>query len=347
MPGDKAAQHWVGIAWHTLAIFEDGRSEPVFCRLPETDDSFAAVFDFAVTADGYIWYPLSRFDFTGNKLVRIDPLNPSEEALVIDLGDKPPSPFNVIADDKWLYVLLKYSLTESELMRLSLEHPEYRESLTLPYDGGGWGSVMAMISGQRGNLLVIRLFEGIAIVDRDSFEVIDSLKDRRLFGPIVYSPSQQALIMLVMAPPVSSSRLRTPNAPTDTTGLKVYIHPKLAIEEFAIAQPPREYLDQHGIFLSNGTCDLDRTGNLAVAIIGFGDKLAVLDLRTNEWMSIHVLPEKQEMGDVANLGDDRFAIGGNLIYDLNTDRLVVPEGDLFTKFVQIKPLPNQSASYGD
>lgn len=344
IPGENSAQRWVGIAWHTLAVFGDDLSEPVLSRLPETDDSYTAVFDFAVTPDGYIWYPLSRFDFTGNKLIRIDPLDLSVEALVIDLGDKPPSPFNVIADDEWLYILLKYSLTESELMRIALDDPERRETLTLPYDGGGLGSVMELASTQRGDLLALRLFEAVSIVDRDSFTVIDSIKDRRLFGPIVYSPSQRALIMLVMTPPGGSSRSMTPNFPTDTTGLKVSILPGLAIDEFAIVQPPSEYLDQHGVFLSTGTCDLDRTGDLAVALIGFGDKLAVLDLRTNEWTSIHILPADQILGAVVNLGDDRFAIGGNLIYDLNTDKLVVPEGKLFTEFLQMKPLPNRSSS---
>ncbi|MCD6283186.1 hypothetical protein J7J84_06245 [bacterium] len=310
---------WVGVAWHTLAVFGDDITEPILSRLPETDDTYAAVFDFAVTSDGYVWYPLSRFDMTGNKLVRIDPMNVRVAPVVLALGDDSPSPFNVLADNQWLYVLSKYSLTESELMRISLNDLSHREKLTLPADGGGIFGVMAIGQTENTVSLGVRLFEAFALVDLDTFSLQGILNNSMLGGQIRFSGKLDTFVRM--------------------SGGAYLINAELPLELQEIQPPPpTEYVDRFGRFPSNGNFDLDTLGSLAVSLIHPGDKLAVLDLETNEWKYVHQLP-KEVAGNVVNLGDDRFSLGGNLLYDLTTDEIIMPKGELFTECIQIKALP--------
>jgi len=316
-PGAK----WVGIGWHTLVVFGDDLAEPISRRLPETDDSFAAVFDFAVTPDGDIWYPLSRFDMTGNKLVRIDPLDPEEPPWVIDLGDDAPSPFNVLADDRWLYVLSKYSLTESELMRVLLSDTSVREKLTLPADGGGLGTVMAFANSEGPKLLGIRLFESFVIVDLQRLAVRDTLRDdQQIYGEPKYSLALKAWVIMKNRPMIIAA---TPSI-------------QVRLVEFPL--PDVRWRDQFGEFTSNSHFDLSVDGSRAVTLARGGDTVAVANLEHSTWESIHSLPTRI-IGTVANLGDDRFAIGGNIVYDLKSDKLLIPKGTLITASTQIKPLP--------
>jgi len=332
---DASSRLWVGIGWHTLAVFGDALVEPILRHLPETDDSFAAVFDFAVTPDGRIWYPLSRFDMTGNKLVRIDPLNPEEAPLVVDLGDKEPSPFNVLADDQWLYVLSKYSLTESELMRIRLTDTSVREKLTLPADGGGWGTVMALAHWNSKTLLGIRLFEALALVDTDQFRISNVLSESRLISQIRFSPHFNAFVTLPLGAQRAFRKLEEKRQ--SEFGI-VPVGLALQIESFSIKLPPANFLYPHGDFPPTGAFDLNDEGSIAVCLIGLDDRLAVLNLETRSWTAIHGLPQRV-FGNIVNVGDDRFAIGGNIIYDLKSNKLQIPKGTVITTCTQIKPLP--------
>ena len=334
---------WVGIGWHTLAVFGDALAEPALRRLPETDDTFAPVFDFAVTPDGRIWYPLSRFDMTGNKLVRINPLDPEEPSLVIGLGDKAPSPFNVLADERWLYVLSKYSLTESELMRILLTNTSVREKLTLPADGGGWGSVMALAHWDGKTFLGIRLFEAFALLDLSQFRLTNVLSESRLISQIDFSPYFNAFVTLPLGPERAFAFSHRANAHEleerreSDLGI-IPIELPLRLESFSIDLPPAKFLYPHGDFPPTGAFDLNEKGNLAVCLVGLDDKLGVLNLESHSWTAIHELPQRV-LGNVVNLGDDRFAIGGNIVYELKNDKVIIPEATLITSCTQIKPLP--------
>ncbi len=340
---DGASKRWVGIGWHTLAVFGDDIREPILRRLPMTDDSFAAVFDFAVTPDGHIWYPLSRFDMTGNKLVRIAPLNPEEPPYVIDLSDKAPSPFNVLADDRWLYVLSKYSLTESELVRILLSDTSVREKLTLPADGGGWGTVMALAHRDGKNLMGIRLFQTFALLDLAQFRLTNVLSASRLISQLRFSAYSNVFVTLPLGPAeafASSHRLESHGSQgrrNSDFGV-ITIEPSLRLESFSIELPDARFLYPLGDFPPTGAFDLNEKGNLAVCLVGLDDKLGVLDLESHRWTAIHELPQRV-FGNVVNIGNDRFAIGGNIIFDLRVDKVVVPDSTIVTSCTQIKPLP--------
>jgi hypothetical protein len=178
---------------------------------------------------------------------------------------------------------------------------------------------MAIAQTESTTSLGVRLFEAFALVDLDTFSVKGVLNNSTLGGQIRYSERKGAFVRM--------------------SGNAYLIKAELPLELVEVRPPsPTEYVDRYGRFPSNGSFDLDTTGGYAVSLIHPGDKLAVLDLEANEWKYVHELP-KEVTGNVVNLGDNRFSLGGNLLYNLTKDELIMPEGELFTECVQIKPLP--------
>lgn len=68
-------RRWVGIAWHSLCIF-DRSGSPACVGLPEVESADAAIFDFARTADGRLWIPSSGMDFSRPEVIELDPRTP-------------------------------------------------------------------------------------------------------------------------------------------------------------------------------------------------------------------------------------------------------------------------------
>jgi hypothetical protein len=196
---------WAGVAWHSLFIFDGETGTMRVSRLPETDDSFSAVFDFCVDEDGLLWFPNSQMNFESPMVVVVDPDKSAAAVSVIRFQDTvpgpgaspfPPVPFNVAVDGEWLYVLRKYCLVESRLTRISLQDQSDRSDLLLPADGGGIGSQLALgrIGGKQ--YLGLVLNRSFCLVDTDAWKVLGSVNDERCATAVSFSTALESFVMV-------------------------------------------------------------------------------------------------------------------------------------------------------
>jgi len=355
IPGQAA--RWVGVSWHTLCVFSADGAATRFYSVPGTGEGYAAIFDFTI-AEGSIWIPNSTMNFGDPSVIRLDASDPSGKHEVIRLHDPVSAsepnvavPFNVAADDQWLYVLRKYSLVRSQLTRMSLRDTSERSSLVLPADGGGLVSQMAVGTLNDRPVLAVMLYEGCAIIDRSSFQLVGFCQDARLNANIVYSKHLGAFVCagvgesFDISSPAEAGEYMATVIQNRGGGLMYSVPEVLTIR----LSGGKASLSVHRVKLGSpvtgvqvepsATFDLNDAGNVAVCQSGNCDGLHAIDLDTMAVVDTQRYPRGQVLGSVGCIGGDVFAIGGNLLYDCARHQFTTQTGTPFTGWWRLMRLP--------
>lgn len=336
--GFRGASQWSGVFWHTLFLFDRSGATRNF-KIPSLTSNHTAIFDYCVTEQGEIWIPVSRMDFGDPRLICLDFNNPGKISKQIVFDDVEPRfglvpvPFNIECDNEWLYVLRKYTLSESMLTRINIKDNNIRQNLRLPVDGGGYSGLMLYAETPEKRLLAIGLHEAVAIIDCSAFDIVAVYKDNRLYGQWLYSRALNAFILAVTAEQIYV------NNPDEAGLYKEYVLKSGLLmyymrEQIAVLHCDQNYLlefknIQHdsGFFDSkigsSSITALTDAGDYAISLSGVSPGLVSIDL-INMRFERSVKADIMLNGQIRNIGGDIFVIGGNVLYDFKRDEFYYP-----------------------
>jgi hypothetical protein len=350
------ATRWAGLSWYTLGIFNANGAAASFFTVPGTGEDYAALFDFTI-ADGKIWIPNSTMSFSDPSIVQIEATDPFAKHDVIRLRDpvsaSDPSiavPFNVAADEKWLYILRKYSLYKSQLTRMSLSDTSVCSSIVLPADGGGLSNQMAIGTLDGLPVLAVMLQESCAIIDRASFKQVGFCQDSRLHANIVYSKHLGEFVCAGVAEsfdissPAEAGEYQS-TVVQDRAGAFSYSVPEvitiklsggnasISVRKVKLGSPVAGVQAQ-----PTSTFDLNDSGTVAVCQDGAYTGLHAIDLETMAIVDTQRYPAGQVLGGIGCIGGDVFAIGGGLVYGFASRQMKSLADAPFTGCRRIEPL---------
>lgn len=344
--GLKGDTEWIGVGWHTMYMFTGTEVSRAF-KIPTTRSEYSAIFDFCISVDGKVWIPILKYDFTDAKILCLDLSEPEKVLNELRFDDTAPNsqlipvPFNVVCDEEWLYVLRKYSLSQSMLTRVKLDDTSVRESIVLPKDGGGLSGTMALSHGLESETLAIILHESLAIVDRQSFALIGVKSDKRLYGQVKYSANLDAYVIGITG---QSFEIANPSdageyekyvvQPRIPGGRYYYSIPQIGLAyigneiaiDFMDIDISVELLNQ-GIG-AGSRFDLSDDGSM---LLGISEPNAVVIINIDAPSNVEAyVCESRLSGVVLNIGDNVFSLGGNILFDLKTKQFIKPKGDVIS-----------------